>query len=131
MALTTAEQVDVRRFMGYSVSGDTTSFPFRELVYSEVSYMGLSIDYRLQHLQPEEETVVRNVYLIRLNSLETAIANSSDNLDTDSAAVWKHNKNEVQDRTRLFKQLQRNLCEFLGFEPGPKLGSGALRVTRC
>lgn len=128
--LTVAEQVDVRRFMGYSVTGDGTSFPFRELVYSEVSYMGLSIDYRLQHLVMEEEAVVRNVYLARLNILEKAITDAGDNLDTDVAAVWAHNKNEVHDRTKLFKQWCRNLCEFLGFEPGPKLGTGALRIVR-
>lgn len=131
MSLTTAEQVDVRRFMGYSVSGDATSFPFRELVYSSVSYMGLSIDYRLQHLLAEEETVVRTVYLTRLTALETAITNASDNLDTDVAAVWTHNKNEVRDRTKLFSQWRRQLCEFLGFEPGPKLGDGTLRLVRC
>ncbi len=130
MSLTTAQQVDARRFMGYSVSGDSTSNPFRELVYSAVSYYGLSIDYRLQHLLPEEETVVTN-YLTQLNALEAAITGASANLDTDEAAVWKHNKNEVQDRTKLFNQWRRNLCEFLGFEPGPKLGDGALRLTRC
>lgn len=129
--LTTAQQIDVRRWMGYSVSGDSTSFPFRELVYSEVSYMGLSIDYRLQHLQPEEETVVTTVYLNRLAALETAITDSSDNLDTDVAAVWAHNKNEVRDRTKLFNQIRRDLCAFLGFEPGPKLGDGSLRLVRC
>lgn len=129
--LTSAEQVDVRRFMGYSVSGDSTSFPFRELVYSDVSYMGLSIDYRLQHLMPEEESVVRAVYLVRLNSLETAITDSSDNLDTDAAAVWTHNKNEVQDRTELFNQWRRQLCSFLGFNPGPSLGDGGMTVSRC
>lgn len=129
--LTSAEQVDVRRFMGYSVSGDATSFPFRELVYSDVSYMGLSIDYRLQHLTSDEETVVRNVYLNRLGSLEKAITDSGDNLDTDAAAVWTHNKNEVRDRTKLYNQWRRELCAFLGFKPGPSLGDGGLTIARC
>lgn len=128
--LSVAEQVDVRRFMGYSVTGDATSFPFRELVYSAVSYMGLSIDYRLQHLVTEEEAVVRNVYLAKLKLLETAITDSGDNLDTDVAAVWTHNKNEVRDRTKLFKQVCRDLCDFLGFKPGPNLGTGELRIVR-
>jgi hypothetical protein len=66
-----------------------------------------------------------------LSLLETAITDSGDNLDTDVAAVWTHNKNEVRDRTKLFKQVCRNLCEFLGFEPGPKLGTGELRIVRC
>ena len=130
MALTSAEAVDVRRFMGYSVSGDSASFNFRELVYSAVSYFGLSLDYRLQHLTPEEETVLRNVYLGRLAALETAIVSASDNLDTDKAAVWTHNKDEVRDRTALFNKWRRDLCTFLGFEPGPTL-QGGLRVMRC
>lgn len=129
--LTTAQQVDVRRWMGYSVSGDSDSFPFRELVYSDVSYMGLSIDYRLQHLQAEEETVVISVYLSRLAKLEAAITDeSSDNLDTDQAGPWKHNKNEVRDRTKLFNQVRRDLCEFLGFMPGPRLGDGSVSLVR-
>lgn len=129
--LTTAQQVDVRRFMGYSVSGDAESFPFRELVYSDTSYMGLSIDYRLQHLLPEEEAVVTTVYLARLTTMESAIAGAGDNLDTDSAAVWKHNKDEVSDRTQLFNKFRRDLCGFLGFNPGPTLGDGGGRIARC
>lgn len=93
--------------------------------------MGLSIDYRLQHLMPEEESVVRSVYLAKLNLLETAITDSSDNLDTDVAAVWTHNKNEVRDRTDLFSQWRRQLCAFLGFNPGPTLGDGGLSIRRC
>lgn len=123
MALTTAQRVDVRRFMGYSVSGDSTSFPYRELVYSNVSYMGLSIDYRLDHLTAEEDAVVVNVYLTNLTALEAAIVSASDNLDTDQAAVWTHNKREVADRTGLFNQKRRDLCAFLGFKPGPTLGA--------
>lgn len=117
--------------MGYSVSGDSTSNPFRELVYSDVSYMGLSLDYRLQHLQPEEENVVRTVYLVKLAKLETDITNAADNLDTDVAAVWKHNEHEVRDRTKLFDTWRRRLCQFLGFAPGFYLGDGGLRVVRC
>lgn len=131
MAFTTAEAVDIRRYMGYSVSGDSTSFPFRELIYSDVSYMGLSIDYRIQHLTSDEETVVRTVYLANLATLEAAIPSAAANLDTDVAAVWTRNKDEVGDRTRLFKQWRRDLCAFLGFKPGPTLGEGGLSVSRC
>ena len=131
MALTSAEQVDCRRFMGYSVSGDSTSYPYRELVYSNVSYMGLSIDYRLQHLTSDEEAVVRTNYLANLYTLEAAIPAASSNLDTESAAVWKHNANEVADRVGLFNRWRRELCGFLGFAPGPALGNTGLRLTRC
>jgi hypothetical protein len=131
MALTSAEVVDVRRFMGYSVTGDVTAAPYRQLLYSNVSYFGLTLDYRLQHLQAEEEAVVRNTYLNPLKALELAIVGSSDNLDTDQAAVWTHNKDEVKDRTKLFNQWRRAMCTFLGFAPGPDLGSGGISVQRC
>lgn len=130
MALTSAQRVDVRRYMGFSVSGDSTSSPYRELVYSSVSYMGLSIDYRLDHLTVDEEAVVVNAYLTNLNTLEQAISDASENLDTDAAAVWVHNKNEVRDRTVLFNQKRRDLCAFLGFKPGPSLGEGGNRLVR-
>jgi hypothetical protein len=117
--------------MGYSVSGDSTSFNFRELLYSDVSYFGLSIDYRLQHLQAEEETVLRQTYLSPLKAMESSIIGANDNLDTDKAAVWTHNKNEVADRTKLFNQWRRAMCTFLGFAPGPQLGGGGLTIQRC
>jgi hypothetical protein len=123
MALTAAQIVDCRRFMGYSVSGDDVSNPYRELVYSNVSYFGLSIDYRLQHLSPEEETVVSNKFLVNLNLREDEIQGAAANLDTDQAAVWYHNKQEVSDRTGLFNELRYDLCTFLGFRPGPNLAT--------
>lgn len=116
--------------MGYSVSGDSVSQPFRELAYSNVSYMGVSLDYRLQHLSPEEESVVVATYLTPLALREQEIQGTADNLDTESAAVWKHNANELSDRIALFNYLRRQLCTFLGIPPGPQLGGGN-RVTRC
>lgn len=129
--LTSAQQVDVRRFLGYSVSGDSTSFDFRELIYSSVSYMGLSIDYRLEHLTSDEENILTTVYLPNLIQLEADITGARANLDTDQAAVWFHNKREVADRTALFNKVRRDLCTFLGFAPGPTLGDGSVRVSRC
>ena len=116
--------------MGYSVTGDATSFPFRELVYSNVSYFGLSIDYRLSHLSTDEENVLRITFLSRLAALETAYLSASDNLDTDRAAVWYHNKDEVRDRKALFNDWRRQMCTFLGFRPGPAL-EGGIRLVRC
>lgn len=116
--------------MGYSVTGNSTAQPYRELVYSEVSYMGLSLDYRLANLSPEEESVVINTYLTPLAAREQEIQSAAANLDTDQAAVWKRNASEVSDRIALFAYLRRELCEFLGFAPGPKLGGGN-RVVRA
>jgi len=116
--------------MGYSVTGDNTSAPFRELAYSAVSYMGLSIEYRLQHLSADEENILRTVYLQNLTTLESAIVGASDNLDTDQAAVWSHNRNEVRDRKSLFDEWRRRLCDFLGFPGGSGLKTG-LQLVRC
>jgi hypothetical protein len=123
MSLTAQQIVDVRRYLGYSVTGDTTSFPFREVVYSDVSLLGLSIEYRLAHLSAEEENTVVTYYLANLYLREAEIQGASANLDTDEAAVWKHNKDEVSDRMGLFNQLRLDLCNFLGFEPGRALRS--------
>lgn len=130
MALTAQQLVDVRRYCGYSVTGDSTSAPFRELAYSNVSYMGVSLDYRLQHLSAEEESVVINNYLIPLALREQEIQGAAANLDTEQAAVWKRNASEVADRIGLFNYLRRQLCAFLGFAPGPQLGGGN-RVVRA
>ena len=124
MTLTNQQVVDCRRFMGYSVSGNTTSQPYREPAYSTVTLASLSLDYRLANLQPEEESVVINTYLTNLYLRESDIQNAASNLDTDQAAVWKHNRNEVSDRRNLFNDLRRELCSFLGFDPGPGLMTG-------
>jgi hypothetical protein len=124
MALTAQQLVDVRRWMGYSLSGNTTASGYRELVYSEVSYLGLSLDYRLANLSAEEENTLTTYFLANLALREAEIQSAADNLDTDQAAVWKHNKNEISDRRDLFNQLRRDLCTFLGFAPGPQLGAG-------
>ena len=130
MTLTAQQLVDARRYCGYSVSGNTTSYPYRELVYSDVSYMTLSLDYRLANLSAEEEGVVVNTYLTPLAAREQEIQGAASNLDTDQAAVWKRNANEVGDRIGLFNWLRRDLCRFLGFAPGPQL-SGGNNVVRA
>jgi hypothetical protein len=126
MALTAQNIVDVRRYCGYSVSGDTTSFPAREFVYTDRSLLGMSIEYRLAHLQPEEENRITGFFLPNLAAREQEIQDASCNLDTDQAAVWRRNRSEVGDRRDLFTALRIELCDFLGFAPGP----GITRATR-
>src|SRR5271168_4130463 len=115
MALTAKQLVDVRRYMGYSLSGNTTSQFYREQVYSTLTYASLSLDYRLANLSAEEENTVTTYYLANLYLREAEIQGAAANLDTDVAAVWTHNKQEVSDRMGLFNQLRRDLCDFLGF----------------
>jgi hypothetical protein len=131
MTLSAQQIVDTRRYMGYSLSGDMTSQSFREQVYSDATAFGsLSLDYRLAHLSAEEESTVINYYLANLYLREAEIQGAASNLDTDVAAVWTHNKQEVSDRMGLFNQLRRDLCDFLGFSPGRAL-AGLNRLMRA
>lgn len=76
-------------------------------------------------MSADEGNVVVNTYLANLTTLETAIPATGANLDTDQAAVWKHNKNEQIDRDRLFDSWRRRLCNFLGVPPGPNFGGAS------
>lgn len=121
--LTDAQKTDVRRWMGYP----TLNAGYPDTVYTTAwnrSYFPVSITEKLANLTESEESVLVNVYLTPLTSLEAAIVTVGDNLDTDAAAVWKRNVNEQADRERLFDSVRRRMCAFLGFKPGPELGGG-------
>jgi len=123
---TDAQLVDIRRFAGYPALGDGNvvfPYPWTMRIYQ-------ALEYRLQHISQNEGLVVINTYLTNLYALETAIPSTSANLDTDVAAVWTHNKNEQQDRDRLFDSWRVRLCNFLGVPKGPNFGgcSNALVV---
>ena len=64
-------------------------------------------------------------------AMETAIPTTGDNLDTDAAAVWKHNPREQRDRDALFESWRRRMCGFIGIPPGPALGDGGISVCRA
>jgi hypothetical protein len=120
MAFTNAEKVDVRRFCGYpayGAGGQGGGWRFFQ-AYG-------SMEYRLNNMAPEEEAVVRTVYLANLSTLETAIVGAGANLDTDVAAVWTHNRREVFDREALFSSWRARLCAFLGVPPGPDMVNGS------
>ncbi|MDE8342954.1 MAG: hypothetical protein POG24_03955, partial [Acidocella sp.] len=108
-----------RRFCGYPAYGGTPA-GFQSWRFFQA--YGL-LEYRMNNLLPEESTVVLN-YLFTLYPLESAVPNSGNNLDTDQASVWTHNRHEVADRTRLYDEWRRRLCAFLGVPPGPGLVSG-------
>ncbi len=118
---TSAQLVDIRRFCGYPAYGDgAVVFP-----YPWIMKQYLALEYRLQHISTDEGSVVVNTYLTNLYTLETAIVGAGANLDTDQAAVWKHNKNEVRDRMALFDSWRRRLCQFLGVPPGPEMAASS------
>lgn len=125
MAFTEAQKVDIRRFCGYPAYGAGPS-GFQGWRFFEA--YGL-MEYRLNNMAPEEEAVITTTYLTSLYQLETDIVGSRVNLDTDEASVWKHNKNEVADRAKLFDSWRRRLCGFLGVPAGPHLGDGQIRFV--
>ena len=117
---TSAQLVDIRRFCGYPAMGDgNVVFP-----YPWILRQYLALEYRLQHMTTDEGAVVINTYLANLYTLETAIVGTGANLDTDEAAVWKHNKREQADRENLFTSWRKKLCQFLGIPSGDGLQTG-------
>jgi hypothetical protein len=84
-----------------------------------------ALEYRMNNLSPQEEQVVLN-YLGTLTLLEQTVPMAAENLDSDSAASWTHNRNEVADRLRLLDSWRRRLCAFLGVPPGDGLGQAGL-----
>jgi hypothetical protein len=123
MAFTLQERVDIRRFCGYPMYGGVTSPAFGWRYFKSYG----TLEFKISNLAAEEETTLRTIYLSGANSLyvlELAIFGANANLDTDVAAVWVHNKNEVRDRTALFDMVRRRLCGYLGIEEGPHLSSG-------
>lgn len=116
--LTDQEKTDIRRFAGFGVFGAT---PDQAFGYRFFQHYG-TLEYKLSNMSEAEEGVARN-FLTTLAGLETAVPTASDNLDTDQAAVWTHNKNEVRDRLALLDMWRKRLCDFLGIPPGPYLAS--------
>lgn len=121
--LTDAEKADVRRFMGYPAFG-TGASGFQSWRFFQAYG---TLEYRMTNMAPAEFQVVRQ-YLASLYILESAIPASSDNLDTDSAAVYTHNKNEVSDRTALFDMWCDRLCGFLGLPRGTAMSRSSAIV---
>jgi hypothetical protein len=123
-ALADADKVDTRRFCGYPAFG---AEPGGFTGWRFFQAYGL-LEFRMNNLSSSEVAVVQG-YLTTLRSLESGVPNSAANLDTESAAVWTHNPNEVRDRTSLFDDWRGRLCAFLGVPPGPGLSTGTIRVV--
>jgi hypothetical protein len=112
MPLSQADADDIRRFAGYPV-GAALMFQDAELLaYST------QLDLILAGLSENQISVLQTSYLTPLRTLESAIPTAGQNLDTDRAAVWYHNRSEVQDRVDLFMITRRSMCFFVGIPPG-------------
>jgi hypothetical protein len=119
-ALTNDEKVDVRRFCGYSLYGNSTSGFLGYLFFQAEGFL----EYRLLNCSPSEAQRIRQ-HLAILYTLELAVPGAGANLDTDVAAVWTRNRSEVRDRQRLFDDERVRLCGFLGVPVGPELDKAA------
>ncbi len=120
---TDQQKTDIRRFCGYPAYGASDAGSGWRFF---TAYGAL--EYRMNNLSSNEAAVVIT-YLATLTQLEVAVLGSSDNLDSDAAASWKHNANEVADRLRLFDGWRRRLCAFLGVPAGEGLGLGGLSLV--
>jgi len=82
----------------------------------------------MNNLSQSEIGIVRR-HLVTLHGLEAAVPRSGENLDTDQAAVWTHNRDETRDRARLLDSWCRRLCGFLGVPAGPALTGGGITLV--
>ena len=119
-----AQKVQVRRYCGYPAYGagvaGFSSWRFFQ-AYG-------TLEYRLNNLAPAEIAVVLQ-YVSTLGTIEAAIPRISENLDTESAAAWTHNADELKDREALFDSWRRRLCGFLGVPPGPAMGQAGVTLV--
>lgn len=130
--LTDTQLSDTRRYAGYPFQGDVAMDGGRDLAYGWVSpIIWQTLQHRLTTLRPEEEARIIT-FLTTLAGLETGVTGAAANLDTEQAAVWTRNKDEVADRMKLYRLWRRELCAFIGVPPGPGLGgTGSAVMARC
>ncbi len=124
MAFSDQERTDLRRFCGYPAYGAGNSGFQGWRFYQAYGLM----EFRMNHLSGAEEAVVRR-YIGTLLQLEVAIPAAASGLDTEKAAGFTRNADELRERTRLFDDWRRRLCGFLGLPAGPALGDGRLRMV--
>lgn len=125
MAFTDAERVSIREFCGYPLYGGQ---PVQAFGYRFFQWYG-TLEFRMTNLSSDEETNIRDTHLESLYRLKRAISGASENLDTDEAGPWKHNKNEVQDRINLYAFKRKELCNFFGVPPGPNFPQSGVRIV--
>jgi hypothetical protein len=121
---TDAEKTDIRRYCGYPAYG---AAPVGFQTWRFYQVYGL-LEFRMNNLSQSETGIVRR-HLVTLHNLESAVPRSGENLDTDQAAVWTHNRDETRDRARLFNSWCRRLCGFLGIPAGPALTDGNISLV--
>jgi hypothetical protein len=126
MALTDRQKADTQRWMGYGITAHVS-------YGTHAQYEPLGLDEVLDELTATQEELLVTVYLDVLAILEPAVVSAADNLDTLKAGPWEANPREMAQRQDLYRGKCRELCGFLGFEPGPNLGPGgnSIAIVRC
>jgi hypothetical protein len=124
--LTDQQRLDCQRWMGYGITAHTSYGNHQQ-------WEPLGLDEVLDELTSVQESTLVAIYLDVLAVLEPAIVSAADNLDTLKAGPWEANPREMAQREELFRRKCRELCGFLGFEPGPTLagGSNSAPIVRC
>jgi hypothetical protein len=123
-SFTDEQKADIRRFCGYPAYG-TNASGFNSWRFFQAYG---TLEYRMNNLA-QAEIVVTLQYVSTLNTLETAIPKTSENLDTENAAAWTHNAHEMRDRENLFDNWRRRMCGFLGVPPGPALEQAGITLV--
>lgn len=119
MAFTDAQKVQIRKYCGYPVMGNSATQFFGYRYFTHYGQM----EFHLNNLSSEEETEVVS-QLSELNQLEQDLYGTSgvrDNIDTAKAAVWERNKAELTERKALYRSARLRLCQAVGTVPGPQL----------
>jgi hypothetical protein len=119
-----SEKVVIRRHAGYQMFGGAN---YPNYGYRYFTHYGM-LEFKLNNASLDEETVIRD-YITKLNKLENEWLGAADNLDTDEAAVWKHNKSELKQRKALYIEWRIRLCNYMGIGPGPDVnGANTTRI---
>lgn len=114
-----AQVVAIRYYCGYG--------SYAEFGYVLAGQMA-TLDTQMAGMVASEVAQV-TALLELLPTLDTALQNSGQNLDTAQASVWVHNANEIQDRVKLFRIYRLRLCELFNVPPGPGLFGNGHKVV--
>ena len=129
MPLTEGQKADVRRHLGYGPLGNPAIVGATFISYRFFTIHGL-LEFRLQALSVDEEKILvgpgvfpkltdQNTgtlyegYVNICNFLESQIAESTDNLDTEKAGDWTASKKEINNRQKLYHFWTKKMSQFM------------------
>ena len=113
-AFTLQERRDIRRFCWYPAYGQGAS-GFQSWRF--FTAYGV-LEYRLTNDSAEDIQQAR-LYLSQIYPLEQALLTASAGLDTEKAAIFTRNPQEMSERRQLYTEWRMTLCGFYEVPPGP------------